>query len=61
MPELDDAFAADVSEFETLDELRADVRARLEAAAEAGVRARVPRRRRRQGRRATPPSTCRPR
>ena len=37
VPELDDAFAADVSEFETLDELRADVRARLEAAAEAGA------------------------
>ena len=37
MPELDDAFAADVSEFETMDELRGDVRARLEAAAEAGA------------------------
>lgn len=37
VPELDDAFAADVSEFETMDELRADVRARLEAAVEAGV------------------------
>jgi trigger factor len=37
VPELDDAFAADVSEFETLDELRADVRQRLEAAAEAGA------------------------
>jgi trigger factor len=34
VPELDDAFAADVSEFETLDGLRADVRERLLAAAE---------------------------
>ncbi|MCX6364799.1 MAG: trigger factor [Actinobacteria bacterium] len=38
VPELDDAFAADVSEFDTLDELRADIRTRMEAAAEAGVR-----------------------
>jgi trigger factor len=38
VPELDDAFAADVSEFDTLEELRSDVRTRLEAAAEAGVR-----------------------
>ena len=37
VPDLDDAFAADVSEFETMDELRADVRQRLEAAAAAGV------------------------
>jgi trigger factor len=37
VPELDDAFAADVSEFETMDELRADVRERLEAAAEEGA------------------------
>jgi trigger factor len=37
VPDLDDAFAADVSEFETMDELRADVRSRLQAAAEAGV------------------------
>jgi trigger factor len=37
VPELDDAFAADVSEFETMDELRKDVRDRLEAAAEAGA------------------------
>jgi len=37
VPELDDAFAADVSEFETMDELRADVLTRLEAAAEAGA------------------------
>ncbi len=37
VPELDDAFAADVSEFETIDELRGDVRQRLEAAAEAGT------------------------
>ena len=36
VPELDDAFAADVSEFETMDELRNDVRERLQAAAEAG-------------------------
>jgi trigger factor len=37
VPELDDAFAADVSEFETMDELRNDVRERLQAAAEAGA------------------------
>jgi trigger factor len=37
VPELDDAFAADVSEFETMDELRGDVKERLTAAAEAGV------------------------
>ena len=36
-PELDDAFAADVSEFETIDELRNDVRERLQAAADAGA------------------------
>jgi trigger factor len=38
VPLLDDAFAADVSEFDTLEELRGDIRARMEAAAEAGVR-----------------------
>ena len=37
VPELDDAFAADVSEFETIEELRADVRARLQAAGDAGA------------------------
>jgi len=37
VPELDDAFAADVSELDTLEELRADIRTRMEAAAEAGV------------------------
>lgn len=37
VPELDDAFAADVSEFETIDELRGDVRERLQAAAEEGA------------------------
>jgi trigger factor len=37
VPELDDAFAADVSEFETIEELRNDVRERLQAAAEAGT------------------------
>jgi trigger factor len=37
VPELDDAFAADVSEFETMEELRNDVRERLTAAAEDGV------------------------
>jgi trigger factor len=37
VPDLDDAFAADVSEFETMDELRNDVKERLIAAAEAGV------------------------
>ncbi len=38
VPDLDDAFAADVSELDTLAELRADIRARMEAAAAAGVR-----------------------
>ena len=37
VPDLDDAFAADVSEFETMAELRADVTTRLTAAAEAGA------------------------
>ena len=37
VPDLDDAFAADVSEFETMDALRGDVRERLQAAAEAGA------------------------
>jgi trigger factor len=37
VPELDDAFAADVSEFETMEELRGDIKARLTAAAEAGA------------------------
>ncbi len=35
MPELDDEFAKDVSEFDTLDEYKASVRERLEKAAEA--------------------------
>lgn len=34
LPELDDEFAKDVSEFDTLDELRADIKAKLEKAAE---------------------------
>jgi trigger factor len=38
VPALDDAFAADASEFATIAELRADVRTRLEAAQEASVR-----------------------
>jgi trigger factor len=38
VPELDDAFAADASEFETIAELRADVRKRLEQAQEAAAR-----------------------
>ena len=38
VPELDDAFAADVSEFDTLEELRADIRTRMEAAAKEGMR-----------------------
>ena len=37
VPELDDAFAADVSEFESMDALRADVRTRLQASADAAV------------------------
>jgi len=36
-PELDDAFAADVSEFETMEELRKDIRERLTAASESGA------------------------
>lgn len=37
VPDLDDAFAADVSEFETMDELRDDVHERLQAAGDAGA------------------------
>ena len=37
VPELDDAFAADVSEFETMDDLRKDVRERLQAAGDEGA------------------------
>ena len=37
VPELDDAFAVDVSEFESMDALRADVRTRLQASADAAV------------------------
>lgn len=37
IPDLDDAFAADVSEFETMEELRKDIHTRLQAAAEAGA------------------------
>ena len=37
VPDLDDAFAADVSEFETMDELRGDIRERLQAAAGEGA------------------------
>jgi trigger factor len=37
VPDLTDQFAADASEFETIDELRADVRSRLETAAESAV------------------------
>ncbi|MBE7027857.1 MAG: trigger factor, partial [Ruminococcaceae bacterium] len=33
LPELDDEFAKDISEFDTLDELKADIRAKLEAKA----------------------------
>ncbi len=38
VPDLDDAFAADVSEFETMDELRGDIRERLQAAAGEGAK-----------------------
>lgn len=45
LPELDDGFAKTASEFDTLDELREDVRAKLgelkEASADAGIRDRV--------------------
>ena len=37
VPELDDAFAADVSEFETMDDLRKDIRERLQAAGDEGA------------------------
>jgi trigger factor len=37
VPELDDAFAADVSEFEKIEDLRNDIRERLTAAAETGA------------------------
>ena len=38
VPAIDDAFAADVSEFDTLEGLRGDVRSRMEASAQEGVR-----------------------
>ena len=38
VPDLDDAFAVDVSELDTLEELRADIRTRMEAAAKEGMR-----------------------
>lgn len=38
MPELDDEFAQDVSEFDTLDEYKADIRAKLEKNAEERVK-----------------------
>ena len=38
MPTLDDAFAAEVSDFATIEELRAEIRKRLEGIAEARVR-----------------------
>jgi trigger factor len=45
LPELDDGFAKTASEFDTLDELREDIRAKLgelkEASADAGIRDRV--------------------
>lgn len=37
LPELDDEFAKDVSEFDTLDELKADIKGKLEAQAEANA------------------------
>lgn len=37
LPELDDEFVKDVSEFDTLDEYKADIRSRLEAAKQADV------------------------
>ena len=39
LPELDDEFAKDVSEFETLDELKADIRGKLEKAKENNANA----------------------
>jgi trigger factor len=39
LPELDDAFAADASEFETLDELRDEIRARVAAALQERIEA----------------------
>lgn len=41
LPELDDEFAKDVSEFETVDELKADVRAKLEKTAADKTKAEV--------------------
>ncbi len=38
LPELDDEFAKDVSEFDTLDALKADIRAKLEAEAEKATK-----------------------
>ncbi len=38
LPELDDEFAKDVSEFDTLDELKADIKAKLQESADAHVK-----------------------
>ena len=51
VPPLDDDFAAQASEFDTLDALRDDMRTRLLAARDAGRRARVSQPRHRSGRR----------
>ena len=53
LPELDDDFAAEASEFETLDELRDEIRRADRRGPRAARRGRVPRGRRRRGRRAT--------
>ena len=59
LPALDDDLAIGVSEFDTLDELRADVQRRLDEAAQAEVdelfRRMVHRRRRRERDRSTSP------
>ena len=42
LPALDDEFAKDVSEFDTLDELKADIKAKLKEAADARTKPRSP-------------------
>ena len=58
LPELDDDFASDASEFDTLEELRADIREKVGEALEQPRRGRLPDRRDRRRRRATPRSRC---
>ncbi len=49
LPEIDDDFVKDVSEFDTLDELRADTKEKLEKAAEARAESQIEEQRNRKG------------